>query len=194
MRLPLALALLAAAAGPLAAQAAPEGRRQSVSVNPLGIPFGWLTGEFERALGGGASVGLSGSYVDIGDEDDTLASLDAKVRYYPSEQGLRGFSLGLTAGYTRYVDQYETFAPGTVFGPNAPAPTPTTIRRVTDGPTVGVTADYNWLLGTRRRMLVGIGVGAKRIFTDHDDDQQFEDNVLDLPAYPTVRFVVGLTF
>jgi hypothetical protein len=193
---PLALALVATLAGaaPLAAQGSAPLSRRSLAINPLGVPFGWFSGEIEGAIGGGASFGVSGSFLDPDDEDDSLSSIEAKLRYYPAEQGLRGFSIGLTGGYTRLVERYQTFSPGTVFGPNAPAPTPTTVRRVTDGPTVGVAADYNWLLGARRRMIVGLGVGAKRIFTDRDDDRQFEDNVFDLPAYPTARFVVGLTF
>ena len=194
--LPLALLLAAAPFAPVAAraQSAPEIRRAAVSINPLGIPFGWFTGEAERAVGGGASVALAGSWFDLPSEDDRLATVEAKLRYYPAEQGLRGFALGLTAGYTRFVERYETYPPTVVFGPNGPSERPITRREVTDGPTLGVTADYNWLLGARRRMLVGLGVGAKRIFTDRDDDRQFQDEVFDLPAYPTVRFVVGVTF
>ena len=195
LSLALTLAALGApAASPLDAQNAPPGRRQVIAINPLGVPFGWFNAEFERAVGAGATIGASGSYFDLNDEDDYVTSVEGKLRYYPAEDGLRGFAIGLTGGYLRFVERYQTFAPVTVFGPNSPPPTPTTVTNVTDGPTIGVTADYNWLLGARHRMLVGIGVGAKRIITGGDDDRQFEDNIFELPAYPTVRFVAGIAF
>ena len=194
--LPLALLLAAAAFAPGAAhsQRAPESRRAAVSVNPLGIPFGWFTGEAERTLGGGASLAVAGSWFEVPSDEDRLATVEAKLRYYPAEQGLRGFALGLTAGYTRFEERFETYPPTVVFGPEGPSERPILRTQVTDGPTVGVTADYNWLLGARRRMLVGIGVGAKRLFTNREDARQFDDYALDLPAYPTARFAVGLTF
>jgi hypothetical protein len=190
LRTPLALAaasLLGAAvhARPLAAQSAPDVRRQAIAVNLLGIPFGWVTGEYERAVGAGATLGVGGSYIQPGDEDDNLSSIDAKLRYYPSERGLRGFSVGLTAGYVRIEEQGVTFAPGGAISSHS---------RVTDGPTIGVTADYNWLIGTRRRVLVGLGAGGKRIFAGKQNDDGFDFDLSDLRAYPTLRFVVGLAF
>ena len=188
LRTALAVVLPLAAAAPSAgAQATAERRDQAVAVNLLGIPFGWMTGEYERAVGAGATLGLAGSYIGPADEDDNISSVDVKLRYYPAERGLRGFSLGLSAGYVRIEEQG-----GVVVFPGGVGST--TRTRVTDAPTVGVSADYNWLVGARRRVLVGLGAGAKRILAGRDEDDTFEFDLADLRAYPTVRFVVGLAF
>ena len=181
-------ALAAASVSSARAQAAPattarEPYRQAFTLNPLGIPFGWVNGEFERVLGGGATLGIGGSWLEV-DDDDDFASVEAKLRYYPSERGLRGFSIGLSAGYTRIEDNQET-----IFGPDR-----TPRAQVVDGPSLGVMADYNWLIGARRRFVVGAGLGAKRIFTDDRSNDSDLIDLDDIRAYPTMRLVVGVAF
>jgi hypothetical protein len=157
----------------------PESYRQSFTLNPFGIPWGFINAEFERVIGAGATVGLAGSYIEWDGEDDRVSSAEAKFRYYPAENGLRGFSIGLAGGYTRVEDN------GSVFGGD---------RDVLEGPSLGVTVDYNWLLGKRRRFVVGLGLGAKRIFGEDRPDRDGLDDLIDRRAYPTGRFVVGLAF
>jgi hypothetical protein len=146
-------------------------RRQALSFNPLGIPFGYFAGEYEARATDAFTIGGSLSYYDI--SDDQYFSAEVKARLYPAERALQGLSVGLAGGITR-LD-------GTCSGAS-----------VTDcsetGPSISVIVDYNWLLGRTNRFFLGTGVGAKRIFgigNDYDDLNE---------AYPTVRFQMGVAF
>ena len=141
-------ALLVAAVASTAADAQ-QPAVQAISVNPLYIPFGGLVVEYERAASPGITLGLSGGYYDpIGDDDDSYSSAEAKLRFYPAERALRGFSIGVTAGAARIRDDEGRDAVGNE------------IRSSTSGATAGVIVDYNWLIGRNRRFFVGTGVGA----------------------------------
>jgi hypothetical protein len=143
-----------------------------IGLNPLIVPFDLGAGEFEVGVVQGTTIGGSVSYLDF--DDDRFTSADLKVRYYPGEVVLRGFSVGFTAGYLRYsVARADSID-----------------RAVLDGPTVGIITDYNWLLGGSKRFLVGTGLGAKRVLSSKNEREQ-----VDLKrAYVTVRFIVGLAF
>jgi hypothetical protein len=144
-----------------------------VAINPLGIPFDIGSVEFETALASGITVGGLGSYADI--DEKRYTTFDAKVRYYPGEVVLAGFSVGLSVGRT-HVAGPRSF-------PDLPRPT-------LDFGTIGILVDYNWLLGQRQRFLVGAGAGAKRVLAGSEARER-----VDLTrAYPTARFVVGLAF
>jgi hypothetical protein len=72
----LAAALLAIASGTAGAQSTPAARPaavQTLSVNPLYVPFGGIVLEFERATASrGLSVGFGAAHYDpVGDDDDT---------------------------------------------------------------------------------------------------------------------------
>jgi hypothetical protein len=56
--------------------------------------------------------------------------------------------------------------------------------------TIGLLVDYNWMLGTRHRFVVGSGLGAKRNLASSDARSAVG---LDR-AFVTARFVVGLAF
>jgi hypothetical protein len=143
--------------------------RTYVALNPLGIPFDVASVEIESGVAQGVTVGGQGSYTSLG--DDRYTTIDAKVRYYPSEVVLRGFSLGLSAGHTHF-SRHNVAGESLDFG------------------TIGLLVDYNWMLGLQRRFIVGTGVGAKRVLADADARKAANvDN-----AYMTARFVVGLAF
>ena len=167
---PLAVLAIAAVAlaAPVEAQA-PRVGRTLLSLNPLGLPFKYVSGEVEQKLSAIATLGGSVSYLDL--NDASYASFEAKLRLYPNEEAFKGFSIGVAAGVTR-VAESVTDAPD----------------RSESAPTIAVIADYNWLLGRSKRVLVGTGLGAKRIFGNHD---QFSDVNF---AYPTARFQVGVLF
>jgi hypothetical protein len=154
----------------------------------LGIPLGWLSGEYERAIGNGATLGLAASDVAL-DDAHSFSSVDAKLRYYPGERGPEGFSIGLTAGYVRVGERIRLF-PATLSTSSGPE----FRTRVTEGPSVGVTLDHNWLVGARRRVLLGLGMGAKRVYPEGSGDDWFEFLFSQLRTYPTMRFVVGIAF
>jgi hypothetical protein len=159
----------AVTAAPLAAQA-PRANNTALSINPLGLPFEWFSAELERKTGRMVTVGASFSYFGLID-DVSYLSFDGKVRLYPNEEALRGFSIGISLGLVRVAEDYSSEP-----------------DRSEAAPSVGVVADYNWLLGRTKRFLVGTGVGAKRILGDGDD---FNDASF---TYPTLRFQVGAIF
>jgi hypothetical protein len=146
-----------------------------IALNPLIVPFDLGSAEFETGVAQGTTVGAGVSYIDV--DDQRYTSADFKVRYYPGEVVLRGFSVGFTAGYLRYSVARANFPDSTD-------------RATLDAPTIGIVTDFNWLLGGNKRFLVGTGLGAKRVLSSKDERQKVDLN----RAYVTARFVVGLAF
>ena len=188
-RLRHAAALIAAcaaaalgAATPLAAQAARASRPNLFSTNPIALLFGWAGGEYEREIGAGTTLALGASYFEFygddgaGEEDDYF-SADLKLRYYPSERAFSGLSLGASAGVMHVTDVIEL------------DPLDQRTESAT-GPTIGVSLDYGWLLGRRDAVHIGLGVGARRVFYDDDEDAGVDA----LDVMPHVRFSVGVAF
>jgi hypothetical protein len=182
---------LASAAGPTAAGAQPSapplslaGRprpvvTQTAAVNLLALPVGFASGEYERAVGSGFALGIGGvtslgfapgndDDVYGGSFDERLATAQLKLKYYPAENGLRGLAVGLTAGVAHFGRSERTTvfdpATGSYLGAGPAA------RRTKTAPTVGAVVDYNFLLGRRRRFLVGVGIGARRALGVRDRD------------------------
>jgi hypothetical protein len=160
--------------------------RAMIAINPLGIPFDIGAIEVEGVILPGVSLAGAASYSALGDDegdgagDPRWASGDVKVRYYPGEVALRGFSVGLGLGITRYSERVTVATPGG----------PVLERQALTAPTISVLADYNFLLGARQRFVVGTGIGAKRLLASEEDRDR-----VDAPrAYPFVRFVLGLAF
>ena len=152
--------------------------RSYVGLNPLGIPFDIFAFEVESGIAQGVTLGAVGSYTDF--NQDRYTTVDFKARYYPGEVVLRGFSLGLSAGYLAYS------TPSRMIASTNAIPS----RDKLNAPTIGVIADYNWLLGQQHRFVVGTGVGAKRVLANTADRERVG---LDR-AYLTARFTVGLAF
>jgi len=64
------------------------------------------------------------------------------------------------------------------------------VRQGFDYTTIGLLGDYNWLLGTRKRFVIGSGIGLKRVLGNSDERKR-----LDVPQpVITFRFVLGLAF
>ena len=184
-----ALSLAGAAAAPLAAQAVPTSAtpvryyRGVIGLNPLGIPFDVFSIEGEGAVAPGITVGAAASYFGPGEADDRFTSGDLKFKYYPGEVALEGFGVGLGVGLTRRSALAYNCDPA------GPCPTEPTREEAT-GPTVSVLADYNFLLGPRRRFFVGTGVGAKRWIVSKDT----RDRVDAERAWVFGRFLIGMAF
>jgi hypothetical protein len=143
--------------------------RVAVATNPLMIPFGIFTLDLEAATRSpGVTVGAGGTWMT---EDEDKAWGDLRVMYFPGEVALRGFAVGLTGGFV--AEQRDE---------------PSGIRRTESAPTLGVRMDYDWLVGARKRMLVGIGLGAKRVLRDVNASSALDQ------AYMDGRFIIGLTF
>lgn len=189
------LGTLVASAARAQTSAARPTVRQTLAVNPLAVPFGGVSAEYERAIGrSGFALGVGGSAsfadrFDVSNADGEFASIQGKLKYYPAENGLRGFSVGITAGLA-HGRGYTFNSSSDVYcasGTSCFSPTTVNGRRVT-APTLGAVVDYNWFIGRRRRFLVGIGAGARRVFGSSTSRAVLGD------VLPDGRFVVGYGF
>lgn len=169
--------LLAAASPSLAQSPArvPIPYTSYIAINPLGIPFNIAAAELESGVANGITVGGVASYTAL--SHDRYTTVDLKVRYYPSEVVLEGLSFGVSLGRTHFTTLVDTGFGGAV-------------RRGKDYTSFGLLGDYNWLLGARKRFVVGTGVGLKRVFLSSDERSTFG---IDQPVF-TARFVLGLAF
>jgi hypothetical protein len=164
------------AALPAAAQtdtmAAPV-RRQAISILPLHAILGFYAGDYEHAVGRTATIGLGASYFTLTVDEDELvyATTEAKFRYYPSGDPLRGLSFGLTAG--------PTFL--TLESPDGDDESTTAVG-------VGFEVARSHVLGVDRRFYYGYGAGAKRLFFTGDEVEEVE------LVLPTLRLSVGYAF
>lgn len=150
---------------------------QTVAVNPLAIPFGILSGEYEVSLPTpGLTVGVGGTITAgssiYSDEDRWI---EGRAMYYPNEVALSGFGIGVTLGAHRAKSDSRDV---TELG-----------RRPHDsGATLGVLGSYNFLLGRQQRLVFGIGAGAKRVLKKVSNDSPLSQ------VYPDGRLVIGFAF
>jgi hypothetical protein len=165
-------------AAPAAAQttdttAAPV-RTQAISILPFHALIGFYAGDYERAVGQTATLGLGSSYFSLGEGSDefTYATAEAKLRYYPSGDPLRGLSFGLTVGPT-FVSTGEELAGEdesyTAVG-------------------VGFEVARSHIMGEDQRFYYGYGAGGKRLFFTGDEADGVE------VVIPTLRLSVGMAF
>jgi hypothetical protein len=167
-------------AGPTAAATAKPERRTVVTANPFAIVALYLTGDIERKIAPAVTIGAGGSIAGS-DEFDDYRALDAKLRYYPNEKALHGFSVAATVGVVS-GRQSVTFdgSSGTV-----------RFDRTTR-PTFGTDLSYQWLLGPKDRFATVLGFGFKRLFdTVNNSNDSF---VLDTDFLPTARINIGFAF
>lgn len=156
----------------------PDSLRQNlVLVNPLAVIFNVYSAEYERVLTRAVTAGVDGTYYGLSGGDYSTA--DVKLRYYPQEHALSGFSLAATAGFARVTGEVSCDS----YNPYNGA----CIDTARNYPTIGIELDYNWLLGPSRRFGVGTGIGAKRLIGTRDEYSG-------LSALPTGRLSVGLAF
>lgn len=155
--------------------------KQVISANPLGLLFGYINGEYERAVSSTTTVGIAGAY--FSPDNDALATIEAKFRYYPQARPLAGFSIGGSLGYGQVSDEDD-------FGTIAESQTRQDDTVTSDAFIVGVEVNYNWLVGRDRRFFIGSGIGARRLLGGDVDSES------DLPVViPSIRLVnIGFTF
>jgi hypothetical protein len=144
-------------------------RRFALSINPYAVLVPYIAGDFETRIGkGGATLGIGFGYAAIERQDDYLA-LEAKLRYYPSEVALRGFSVAGGIGFASVRDSYE--------------------RRRSTYPTIAADLSYQWLLGRSNRFVTVLGVGLKRYLGGAGNSSSLDAIIL-----PTARTSIGYTF
>lgn len=143
---------------------------QAISFLPIHVVFGFFGGDYERAVSATTTFGLGASYFSLGDDDEfDYASVEGKMRYYPSGDVLNGMSFGVTVG--------PTFLSG-------------------DGGEEDVTAigigfeiARSHLMGRDRHFYYGYGAGLKRLFTSSSTEDSDAPYVL-----PSARLSVGYAF
>jgi hypothetical protein len=164
----------------------PTPYRAFVGINPLGIPFDIGSLEVEGNIVPGFTVGGTASYNsmrgDVGatGRDPRFGSGDVKLRYYPAEVPFRGFAVGLALGVTKYSSLVDVATPGGSVRE----------RQSVTAPTISILGDYNYMIGTRQRFVVGTGLGAKRLLASEED----RDRAGAPRAWAFVRFVLGMAF
>ena len=129
-------------------------RANLISANPIGLLFQWYNGEIEHAVTSTVSIAASGSSYDF-TNDTNYTSLYAIARYYPGAHAVKGFSVGASLGYIYLKDQQSYTYDCTGCSQNSGSTG-----------TVGVRADYVWILGRDQRFSAAMGIGAKRLFSN----------------------------
>lgn len=169
-RISATLLMACAFALPAAAQQQPADttqavRTQALSILPIHAMIGFYAGEYERTVGPTATLGIGASHFDLSSTAFTYGTAEAKLRYYPSGDPLRGLSFGVTAGPT-FISSGEDNR-WTALG-------------------IGVEIARSQILGADSRFYYGFGGGAKRLFFV---DEPGVDLML-----PTLRLSVGYAF
>jgi hypothetical protein len=141
----IVVALLSSAA-PLLAQTAadapapPATGANQISTSPFLVMFTWYNVEYERRANPALAVGAWTSHIGAGGFGYTIAG--GFVRFYPQRRAVSGFYLGGRFGLHHVSDD----AASDNFNG------------------AGFELGYNWVIGKRPRLLVGLGVGATRLF------------------------------
>ncbi len=146
-----------------------------LSIQPLNaVILTMYSAEYERKTGSAVSVGVGGTYWDVGEDDDlTYASGDLKLRYYPQGTALQGFSFGGSVGFS-----------------SISATTFEGVDESASGPSLGILIEYQWLMGVQRNFALTLGVGAKAVMVDEDEISSDDF----IARYPTARISVGFAF
>ena len=151
-------ALMLFSAGPARAQDAPT---QQISASPFLLMYSYFNVEFERRATTASTWGLSTSFAPGRAVD--YRNVGAFWHYYPGGRALQGFYIGGRVQVHRAsgLDRSATLGG------------------------VGFELGKNWIVG--RRTLVGIGIGATRLFGG-----PLEGESLTLPTFRIAN--VGITF
>ena len=162
------LSLMLACAAVVAAQ--PMHHHNAVAFDAVLLPLGTVNLEFEKALPlTNLSAGLSGWYEY---KEVKARWAYGKLLYYPFSKSLQGLALGPLAGVLRYYrqeDQVDKTEKDTSL-------------------MLGAIGQYNWLLGSSDRFLIGFGLAVRTAVKKIE------------PASPLkrvdgeLRLVAGMTF
>lgn len=163
----------------------PPARKTVITLNPFALFATYFAGDIERTVTPTLTVGAGASYTGTRDFNE-YGALEGKMRYYPQEKPLQGFSVAGTVGISTYKPDnlvYAYDANGTPIYPNGSGAD----RRTR--PTVGTELSYQWLLGPKRRFVTVVGLGVKRLLGTEEYSDPFSSNVI-----PTARINIGIAF
>jgi hypothetical protein len=189
--IPLAVVLSAATMRAQAPDSAshrpsPPPRRTVVTLNPFAVFATYFAGDVESILSPSTTLGAGASYVGFGDQA-RYGALEAKVRYYPQEKALYGFSVAGTLGlassrqnrtsYTTFDGNGNVLYTSSSFGPRSTRAT------------IGTELSYQWLMGPKKRFVSVLGLGVKRLLGYEPFSSSFDSNII-----PTARINIGIAF
>jgi len=154
-----------------------------VSTNPFLPLFGFFSAEYEQRVKDNVAFAISGSHIEF---DERYTHLDAKLRLYPNDQALEGFSLATSLGLA-WIRRNTDFCDDFVCTLNPGGPTER--YRTFTTPTFAIEGGYQWLLGRSKSTAITAGVGAKRYLGGSRADFNDVSRVL-----PTGRLSIGYGF
>lgn len=150
---------------------------RAISINPFLPLMGYFQGEYEQSISDNVAFALAGSYMKF---DDYYTNVDAKLRLYPQEDGLRGLGIAGGLGYGAVRRSGEVCDD---WGVNCQKD-----NTKLSSPTFSVEAHYQWLLGSTRATAVAAGFGVKRYFLSGEDSKGVQR------VLPTMRLTIGYAF
>ena len=160
-------------------------RKTAVTLNPFALFATYFAGDIETTVKPMLTLGVGGSYNGVSDYNN-YRSFEAKVRYYPQETALVGFSIAGTVGVASARDNgyvaYDATGQQVTFGPASG-------QNRTTRATVGTELSYQWILGPSRRFVAVGGVGVKRLLGSRGYADPIDSEVL-----PTARISIGIAF
>ena len=161
----------------------PVEHSNTISTSPIADLLGFVNGEYQRKLSESSTIGVSAGTLEV--DDDRYSNVMLFGRYDPQGAALTGFFVGGRLGAHRIsYDTYDYSQPPAPGGPFVP---PIRRRESETRPAIGLDVGYDWLLGAKRNVLIGVGAGAMRIIgTGSENDF--------LVAFPTGRLNVGFAF
>ncbi len=185
----LAVLLPAGASAQTVATKTPEPYNQAISTNPFMLMIGWANGEYERKVSPTVTVGASASRFDF--DDAGFVATNILTRWYPQGEALDGFYLGARLGAFRFKSYHYdySYTAGQTGSANPIATGRPTIReQITVVPGAGLEIGYNWVLGRRHNMSVGVGAGLTRTLGG-ESRYEYPD------VLPTLRLInLGVAF
>lgn len=123
---------------------------QEVAINPLFAPFGTFSAEYQNAFRSDLSAGVH-VWIEVVDVESRFGY--AKLLYRPFKRHLESLGIGPTFGViTRYKEDEDSGD-----------------RDHETAPTLGIMAEYNWLVGAKKNILLGVGFNAHRVIKHLDD-------------------------
>jgi Protein of unknown function (DUF3575) len=126
---------------------APALPTQSISANPFTLMFQWFNADYERRIAPNVTWDASGSFFSI--DGFGYKNANVALKYYPRES-MSGFYVGGRTGIYRVSADVRDGTNGASVGANFYG--------------AGFEVGYNWLLGKRDQVVVGMGAGVTRLF------------------------------
>lgn len=188
----LSMPVLDASAQPLAQQTrrsagAVVGPSHVISVNPFLPLFGYFAAEYEQRVTPAVALAISGSHVKL--DHTRYTNIDAKMRLYPNETALKGFSIAASLGVGRIHETESTVDCAFIFPDSSIARDSLcpVAKPFTTG-SFAIEVGYQWLLGPSKVTAVTVGGGAKRYLGSESKFDQLNRVI------PTLRLSIGYAF